>query len=201
MAPDNKSLKYINETLNVSRETLAKLEKFVALTLEWNKAINLISPATVPDIWWRHIVDSAQLYPLIPAGTKHLVDLGSGGGFPAIILAILGVPKVTMIESDQRKSIFLREASRQLDLKNTVIVNQRIEAAEPQNGDIVSARALASLDKLIEWAKPHGNHFIFPKGEHVRTEMMGLGDVSGMEIIEHPSVTDELAAIIEIKLK
>ncbi|HEY1096060.1 MAG TPA: 16S rRNA (guanine(527)-N(7))-methyltransferase RsmG [Alphaproteobacteria bacterium] len=201
MAPDNKSLKYMTETLNVSRETLPKLEKFVQLAIEWNKAINLISPGSIPDIWWRHIVDSAQLYPLLPAETKHLVDLGSGGGFPAIILAILGVPKVTMIESDQRKSIFLREVSRQLDLRNTVIVNHRIETAEPQKADIVTARALASLDKLIAWAKPHGNHFIFPKGEHVRTEMMSLGDVSHMEITEHSSVTDDLATIIEIKLK
>jgi 16S rRNA (guanine527-N7)-methyltransferase len=196
---DNKSLKYLTETLNVSRETISQLEKFVALTIEWNKAINLISPATVPDIWWRHIVDSAQIVPLIPAGIKHIVDLGSGGGFPALILAIMGPYKMTLIESDKRKTIFLREVVRQLGLPNVTIINQRIEAAPPQHGDLVMARALAALDQLMIWAKPHGNHFMFLKGSHYRSEILALGDIGTMKIIEHPSVTDDQAAIIEIK--
>jgi 16S rRNA (guanine527-N7)-methyltransferase len=195
---DQKSLDYLNGTLSVSRETLEKLEKFGHLAVEWNKAINLISPSTVPDIGWRHVVDSAQIFSFIPKDTKHLVDLGSGGGFPAIILAILGVAKVTMIESDKRKSIFLKEASRQLGLNNTVIINSRVEAAPPQNADIVTARALANLGQLIEWAKPHGHHFIFPKGEHYRSEILELGDHS-YNIDVRPSVTDDNAAIIIIK--
>lgn len=196
---DRKSLEYLNNTLNVSRETLGKLEKFGNLAIEWNKAINLISPSTVPDIGWRHVVDSAQILPHIPSTAKHIVDLGSGGGFPALILAILGAPKVTMIESDKRKCVFLREASRQLCLANISIINSRIEAAPPQQADIVTARALANLEKLIAWARPHGSHFIFPKGEHYRSEILELGDHS-YQIDVQPSVTDENAAIITVKL-
>lgn len=196
---DRKSLEYLNNTLNVSRETLGKLEKFGNLAIEWNKAINLISPSTIPDIGWRHVVDSAQIFPLISSAAKHIVDLGSGGGFPALILAILGAPKVTMIESDKRKCIFLREASRQLGLANIAIINSRIEAAPPQHADIVTARALANLEKLITWARPHGSHFIFPKGEHYRSEILELGDHS-YQIDVQPSVTDENAAIITVKL-
>jgi 16S rRNA (guanine527-N7)-methyltransferase len=196
---DNKSAEYLNETLRVSRETFEKLEKFGNLAIEWNKAINLISPSTITDMGWRHIVDSAQILPFIPDGANHLVDLGSGGGFPAIILAILGVPKVTMIESDKRKSIFLKEASRQLGLTNTAIINSRIEAAPAQKADIVTARALANLGQLIEWAKPHGSYFVFPKGGHYRSEILELGD-HNYQIDVQPSVTDENAAIITIKL-
>jgi 16S rRNA (guanine527-N7)-methyltransferase len=195
---DSKSLAYLDK-LDVSRETLEKLEKFGHLAIEWNKAINLISPSTIPYIGWRHIVDSAQLYSFIPAETKHLVDLGSGGGFPAIILAIMGVAKVTMIESDKRKSIFLKEASRQLGLNNTVIINSRIEAAPPQNADIVTARALANLGQLITWAKPHATHFVFPKGGHYRSEILELGEHT-YNIDVKNSVTDENAAIIIVKI-
>lgn len=200
MQPDNKSLNYMQETLNVSRETLAKLEQFAVLTVEWNKAINLVSPTTVPDLWWRHIVDSAQLYPLIPDDAHHIVDLGSGGGFPAIILAILanGQKRFTLIESDNRKCIFLREAIRTTGLTGVTVITNRIEKAPPQKADLVTARALASLTQLLDWAKPHGSRFLFPKGGQVADEIAEL-PADTYNIVTYPSVTDTAAKIVAIQ--
>lgn len=200
MSIDNKSLKYLIDILNVSRETLERLEIFVRLTKEWQKAINLISPSTVPDIWWRHIVDSAQLYPLIPAHIRSIVDLGSGGGFPALVLAVLADEgqTYTMIESDRRKGIFMKEAARSMGLTNVTVITSRIEAAPPQQADLVTARALASLTQLLEWAKPHGSSFLFPKGEHFQDEIDEL-PAQTYQIQVHPSVTDEKARIITLQ--
>jgi hypothetical protein len=93
----------------VSRETLARLETYVELLTSWNRRINLVGPNTIGDIWRRHILDSAQLFPLIPPAARRLVDFGSGAGLPGLILAIMGVPEVYLVESDQRKIAFMRE--------------------------------------------------------------------------------------------
>lgn len=200
MQPDTKSLKYLTEMLNVSRETFQKLEQFANLTVEWNKAINLVSPTTIPDLWWRHIVDSAQLYPLIGDDIHHIVDLGSGGGFPAIILAILadGTKKFTLIESDNRKCIFLREAIRTIGLKDVTVITDRAEKAQPQQADLVTARALAPLTQLLEWAKPHGSQFLFPKGEQVDDEIAAL-PANTYHIVKQASITDSSAKIVTIQ--
>lgn len=200
MTIDNKSLKYLNESLNVSRETLGRLEIFVRLTEEWQKAINLISPSTVKDIWWRHIVDSAQLYPLIAPYVRSIVDLGSGGGFPALVLAAMSETErtVTLIESDRRKGIFLKEAARSMGLTNVTVITSRIEAAPPQYADLVTARALASLSQLVEWAKPHGSSFLFPKGEHFQDEIAAL-PANTYKVAIHSSVTDDKARIVALQ--
>src|SRR6266446_2343020 len=96
----------------VSRETLARLEAYAALLAQWNERINLVGRDTRRDIWRRHFLDSAQLLPHVPAGTRSLADLGSGAGFPGLVLAILGVCGVELVESDARKCAFLREAAR-----------------------------------------------------------------------------------------
>lgn len=199
MVPDVKSLKYLQETLNVSRETLMRLQMFVDLTLEWQKAINLVSPATLPQIWERHIVDSAQLYPLLPIRTRSVLDIGSGGGFPAIVLAIIAADtlKFTLVESDRRKGIFLREAARVVGLKNINVVTTRIERLPPQNFDLVTARALATTTQILAWAKPYSHRFLFPKGENVDSEIMDLPKT--YKIKSFQSLTDSHAKILLIE--
>ena len=132
----------------VSRETLARLEAYAALLAQWNERINLVSRDTLRDIWRRHFLDTAQLLPYVPEGTRSLADLGSGAGFPGLVLAILGISGVELIESDVRKCAFLREAARIADAPITVR-HARIEAMPPHEVDVVTARACAPLDRLL----------------------------------------------------
>jgi 16S rRNA (guanine527-N7)-methyltransferase len=141
----------IAATLAVSRETLARLQIYVDLLSRWNSRINLVSAASLDDAWRRHILDSAQLCPQIPSETQGLVDLGSGAGLPGLVLAILGVRGVQLIESDRRKAEFLREAAR-LTATSVTIRTARIEEVTPFETDVITARALAPLDKLLGWA-------------------------------------------------
>jgi 16S rRNA (guanine527-N7)-methyltransferase len=141
----------IAEALAVSRETLAHLEAYVALLARWNSRINLVSSASLGDVWRRHILDSAQLRPYVPQAVRTLVDLGSGAGFPGLVLSILGVPGVHLVESDRRKAEFLREAARAIGVQVTIHA-ERIEAVAPFIADVITARALAPLDKLLERA-------------------------------------------------
>jgi 16S rRNA (guanine527-N7)-methyltransferase len=137
----------------VSRETLARLEAYATLLGAWSTRINLVGRATLADMWRRHILDSAQLRPLVPDAAQNLVDLGSGAGFPGLVLAILGLPGVELIEADSRKCAFLREAARITGAPVTVR-QTRIEALPARPFDVVTARALAPLDRLLELARP-----------------------------------------------
>lgn len=150
--------------LNVSRETLALLERFVGLVERWSPAINLVSRRSVPDLWERHVLDSAQLFELVPRTARTLVDLGSGGGFPGLVLAVLAQEshpelRVTLVEADLRKATFLSEAARQLSLRCNVIA-ERIETLSPQSADVITARALARLVTLAG----HIDRHIHPDG-------------------------------------
>jgi 16S rRNA (guanine527-N7)-methyltransferase len=142
----------------VSRETLDKLEAYVALLKAWNQRINLVGPSTLGDPWRRHILDSAQLLPHMPEKARVLVDLGSGAGLPGLILSILGVPEVHLVESDQRKAAFLREAVRVTGAAAQIhaIRAEKLHLA----ADVVTARAVAPLPDLIELAAP----FLGPAG-------------------------------------
>lgn len=139
----------------VSRETMERLEAYEALLLKWQKSINLVSSATLTHLWQRHMWDSAQLAALAPEEARNWVDLGSGAGFPGIVVAAmlrdrLGF-QMHLVESDQRKSVFLREAARIMELPVTVHP-VRIEAFEPpETPDVISARALATLSQILEW--------------------------------------------------
>lgn len=143
--------------VDVSRETIASLEILVATLVRWQKAINLIGRTTIEEVWTRHVLDSAQLLPLIPTQAKTLADLGSGGGFPGLVLAAM-CPRLdlTLIEVDARKAAFLGEAARRMLLaKIPRIVIGRIEDAPPAKADVVTARALAPLGQLLAWADRH----------------------------------------------
>src|SRR4029077_7870540 len=157
----------------VSRETLERLEAYAELLRRWSGRINLVSRNTLGDLWRRHFLDSAQLEPLLPEKARSLVDLGSGAGFPGLVLAIVGVPGVELIESDARKAVFLREAAR-IANASVKIVDSRIEMAKPHPVDVVTARACAPLDKLL----PLTQRFtgpktvcLFLKGEHAEEEL------------------------------
>jgi 16S rRNA (guanine527-N7)-methyltransferase len=163
----------------VSRETESLLDRFVALLTTWQKTTNLVSPATLPEIWTRHVADSLQLFALAP-GAKRWIDLGSGGGFPGIPLACLlaneSGAQMHLVESNQKKAAFLREAARTLALPVTVHA-QRIEdftGAFGGQADAVTARALAPLVNLLPDAYPllkAGTKFLFLKGQDVGAEL------------------------------
>jgi 16S rRNA (guanine527-N7)-methyltransferase len=161
------------EIFPVSRETLARLEAYAALLTRWSERINLVGRATIADLWRRHMLDSAQLGPLLPASARHLIDLGSGAGFPGLVLAILGVSGIELVEADSRKCAFLREAAR-LTEANVTIRPCRIEAMPPHPVDVVTARACAPLDRLLDLAAPFlapGSQCLFLKGERAGEEL------------------------------
>ncbi|MGX0875697.1 16S rRNA (guanine527-N7)-methyltransferase [Roseovarius sp. MBR-154] len=164
--------------LGVSRETQERLEIYVDLLKRWNERINLVSKTSLNQLWSRHFLDSAQLLDLAPKTASTWIDLGSGGGFPGLVVAIIGSERhaslsCTLIESDTRKSAFLRTVIRETGVQAHVITD-RIEAVSPQMGDIVSARALADLTTLLGFAKRHLNprgRALFPKGENWTKEI------------------------------
>jgi 16S rRNA (guanine527-N7)-methyltransferase len=157
----------------VSRETLDRLTIHLGLLQRWQRAINLVGPATLADPWRRHILDSAQLLAHLPPGTASLVDLGSGAGFPGMVLAILGVPGVVLIESDRRKAQFLREVARETGTEVTVRA-ERIERLAGWPADVVTARALAPLPRLLALAERFlaaDSVCLFLKGHNVQREL------------------------------
>lgn len=190
---------------DVSRETLDRLEIYAALLKKWNPAINLVAKSTLADLWSRHFVDSAQIYDLAPEPFKHWVDLGAGGGFPGMVCAIIAKEKApearfTLVESDQRKSAFLRTVARETGA-HVEVVASRIEGIAPLQADVLSARALASLDMLLEFADRHmkpSGRAIFPKGESYQQEIaeaQGRWHFSAETI---PSITDGKAVVLAI---
>lgn len=190
--------------LSVSRETHDRLRVLAALLVKWNPAINLVSRTTVGMAWQRHIVDSAQLFRADPF--SHWVDLGSGGGFPGLVIAVLAQEKypegrVTLVESDQRKCAFLREAARQLGVL-VQIQQLRAEALAPLGADTISARALAPLDRLLGYAHRHlapGGVGVFPKGAGWRDELDAARKVWIFEAETVTSVTDPEAVVLTVK--
>lgn len=164
--------------LDVSRETIERLVLFKNLVEKWSPRINLVSRGTLADIWQRHFVDSAQLFQLLPNEASHWVDLGSGAGFPGLVIAVLadgaGAPvRVTLVESDARKAVFLRTVLRETGVSANVL-QKRIEDVDRLDADVLSARALADLTKLLAYAAQHLSEDgigLFPKGENWRKEV------------------------------
>ncbi|QJF49729.1 16S rRNA (guanine(527)-N(7))-methyltransferase RsmG [Roseobacter ponti] len=191
--------------IDVSRETSERLAAFHDLVLKWNPRINLISKSSAPDLWNRHIWDSAQAYPL-GGDWRTWLDIGSGGGFPAVIIAVLAKERnsaghIIMIESDQRKAAFLRTVIRELNLSASVQVS-RVEAAAPVGADVISARALADLTELIGYAERHLNpegRAVFFKGETWEKEVARAQETWSFSITSHKSKTNPAAAVLEIK--
>ncbi len=195
--------------MDVSRETTARLETFVALLLKWQNSINLVARSSLDDIWHRHVLDSWQLVPMIPDDAKTVVDLGSGGGFPGIVLAIAlsGRPgaMVHLVESDQRKCAFLREAARLTGAPVTVYA-ERIEVFTGHftggPADVVTARALAPLDQLLEWSFPLfglQTTGLFMKGEGAGVELTRARKYWTLKSVEAQSLSDPSGIILTVK--
>ncbi len=191
--------------LDVSRETQARLQTYAGLLEKWNPRINLVSRNTLGALWTRHFLDSAQLLDLAPETARLWCDLGSGGGFPGLVLAILAPERrpghhFTLIESDQRKAAFLRTVLRETGAGATIL-DSRIEDAPPQAADIVSARALAPLPELLGLAARHlapNGTGIFPKGARHEDELRESLELWQFRCEKLPSQTDPDAVILRI---
>lgn len=161
-------------SLNVPRGTFDRLQRYESLLKEWNERFNLVAGSTLPQIWTRHFLDSAQLYPqILQKKAQKLVDLGSGAGFPGLVLAILGVPEVHLIEGIGKKAGFLEAVSKELGL-NVTVHQARIESVQGLKADVITARALTALPDLLSLAKPFMKKetlALFLKGEKAEAEL------------------------------
>lgn len=189
--------------IDVSRETLERLETFVALLRRWNSAINLVGPATLEQVWQRHIADSAQLFPLRLPGTRHWADLGSGAGFPGLVIAALAAEhapemRITLVESDHRKAAFLTSAVAAMALSSEIVA-ARAETHPPLRADTLSARALAPLVRLLPFAERHlapGGRALFPKGQSHADELAAALETWRASVQKIPSRTDADGVIL-----
>jgi len=175
----------------------------VSTLARWQKTINLVGRSTVDDIWGRHILDSAQLIPSIPTKAQRLADLGSGAGFPGLVVAAFRPDlEVVLIEADARKAAFLGEAARRMGLERQPrIVVGRIEAAAPAQADVVTARALAPLSQLLAWAQHHRTDTaicLFHKGKGWQGELTEAMKAWDIDVRPLSSVTDRDAVILRI---
>jgi 16S rRNA (guanine527-N7)-methyltransferase len=189
----------------VSRETLAagmaKLETYAALLVKWQKAINLVGNNTLPDLWRRHMLDSAQLLPLLPpiaAGSDGAItDFGSGAGFPGLVLAALTERPVQVIDSDVRKCAFLREAAQAMGIGARVGVHaKRFDAITPWISPVITARACAPLDELLGWTAAFANDdtvFLFLKGAKADEELTAAAKHWTMTIDRQASIADPVS--------
>ena len=197
-----------NDPMNapdVSRETIDRLKVYEGLLQKWNPKINLVSKSTLADAWIRHFMDSAQIWYMAENNPQHWLDIGAGAGFPGLVVAAIAAEKspemrVTLVESDQRKSVFLRTVAREMGVKVDVITS-RIEAIPPLNADVLSARALASLPELLEFAEKHRKPegvCLFPKGTNVDSELTRAAKTWHISYETLPSTTDSNAVVLRI---
>ena len=190
---------------NLPSPLLEDLKIYVSLLKKWQKQINLISTATLADVWSRHVLDSAQLYPLIPVGAKKIIDIGSGAGFPGLVLALYfkyyGGPETHLVEADGRKCSFLTEVSRQTNA-GVFVHASRVEDMSDLKGDVITARALAPLRKLIKMSwnfDDGGATYIFLKGAKAREELTDAQKEWTMDVTETKSETLSVATILTRK--
>jgi len=163
---------------DVSRETIEKLKNFVAILEDWNSGMNLVSKNSLKEVWERHVLDSLQLVSYLPQGLQHLVDIGSGAGFPGMVLAIVMSEKfptaeVVLVESITKKTVYLNDVRQKLGLKNVKIINDRVENIVFKDVDVITARAVAALDVLCGYAYKIGkknSELLLLKGKSFKDE-------------------------------
>lgn len=192
----------------VSRETLERLDAFAALLEKWQRTINLVAPASVPDLWRRHIWDSVQIINHVPKTSLKWVDLGSGGGFPGLIVACVLAERpgsaVHLVESDTRKAAFLREVARVVGLPASIHAAriEQVAGGLAPGTDVVSARALAPLPKLLDLAAPFlsaGALGVFSKGRDVERELTDARKGWTLDCELRASVSDPDASLLLVR--
>ncbi len=186
--------------LDVSRETLERLEVFETILRQWQETINLVGARTLDDVWRRHFLDSGQLCPLL-RGASTVVDIGSGGGFPGLVVAIISGAHVILVEADHRKATFLREVSRATSADTQVIAG-RAEAVTATPAEAVTARALAPVTKLLSlaepWIRPDGRCY-FLKGATVDEELTDARRFWDIDYDSVPSLSDPTGTVLCVK--
>ena len=193
------------KTLNVSRETLEELEEYKESLLLWNRKINLISEKSSKNIWGRHLLDSAQIFKYLKASDRNILDMGSGGGLPGLVLGLVAKKKypnlkVTLVESDRRKCVFLKEVVRTHKL-NSVVLSERVELLPAHTSDVVTARAMAPLKTLLDYANPHlsdGGICVFLKGVNYKKEIDEALAFWRFNISVDASITNVGSAVLKI---
>lgn len=190
--------------MNVSRETRERLDLYAGMVRQWNSHINLVSPGDLDNFASRHLTDCLQLSALCPDNVDLWADLGSGGGLPGLVVAIAHADRNTrfaLVESDKRKAAFLRQVARETEITNTTVIARRIEDVEPLNADVVSARALAPLPKLMAYLQRHlstNGRALLPKGRQWQAEVEEAGREWRFDCRAHPSITQDGAAVLDI---
>ncbi|MSO92326.1 MAG: 16S rRNA (guanine(527)-N(7))-methyltransferase RsmG [Rhodospirillales bacterium] len=185
----------------ITEDPLNRLSAFLELLGKWQARINLVGGDSLRDPWRRHLLDSAQLASLIPETATTIVDIGSGAGFPGLVLAVLGPWKIQLIESNARKSAFLREAARVLGVEVEILTG-RVEKVRPVPADVITARACAPLPQLLGYAAPFcGPQTIclFHKGRGVHKELTESQKTWQIDVMSIPSVTDASGVVLKIK--
>lgn len=187
---------------DVSRETLERLKRYVAILEDWNTRHNLVSRESLVEVWRRHVWDSAQIAGLIPATSRTMIDLGSGAGFPGLVLAVLRPDlKVTLVEATAKKCRFLTAVAEELGLK-VEIANQRIEDVPAKAFDVITARACAPLPDLLAYAQrfwgPNSRAFLH-KGQNLAAELTEAGKTWRIDSEQHSSRSDLSGVILEIR--
>ena len=193
----------------VSRETYEKLCIFYKTLMKWQNSINLISKNSIKNIWGRHFLDSAQLYKYVKDINGNILDLGSGAGFPGLVLAIMGKKNIHLVESDYKKCVFLNEIAMLTDT-NITIHNCKIENLNFFNVDLVTCRALAPLYKLMDYVEafvsksPNKNQnlpkVLFLKGKNYQNELLQLQKDNTIHFKEYNSITDKHGKILYTEL-
>ena len=185
----------------VSRETHERLEAFIARVRIWQRRVNLVSADSMADVWRRHVLDSTQLFQYLPRSSQRLVDLGSGAGFPGLVLAIITGHDVELIESDGRKCAFLTAAAAETGAKVT-IHEARIEALPRRPADVITARACAPLTRLLGYAERfRGSDTVclFQKGARVDEELTEAAKTWMMDYRRYPSQTDPQGTLLSVR--
>ena len=171
------------------------------MLVQWQRRVNLVSTASLADVWRRHILDSAQLHALLPATARTVVDLGSGAGFPGLILAIMGGPTVHLVESNRRKCMFLGEVNRATEA-GAIIHNARVADLEPLAADVVTARAFAPLPRLLGAAQPHlaeDGMCLILKGRKVNEELTESAKTWIMQTTRYDSSSNPSGTILKLE--
>lgn len=187
--------------IGVSRETLGRLKAHADLLKRWQNRVNLVGAASLGDVWRRHFLDSAQIFPLLPPGALTLLDVGSGAGFPGLVLAILGVPEVHLIEADRKKCAFLREAAR-LAGARVHIHAARVEDLSPWLVDVITGRAVAPLERLLDLVSAFLSPTtccIFSKGASVDAELAEARLRWRMDAKQFPSLSAPSGRILKLE--